>query len=56
MLTPLIGAVAIEDVQLRKLYLAMHYLGRKYNTFNFGEKRKKIKNMVLLPAFFKNMR
>ena len=32
-----------------------HYLGRKYNTFHFGEKRQKIKNMLSLLAFFINM-
>ena len=31
------------------------YLGRKYNKFRFGEKRKKIENMASLPAFFINM-
>ena len=31
------------------------YLGRKYNKFRFGEKRRKIENMVSLPTFFINM-
>ena len=41
---------------MKKTLKRYHYLGRKYNTFHFGEKRQKIKNMVTLPAFFINMR
>ena len=44
---------SLPDEKTLKHY---QYLGRKNNTFHFGEKRHKIENMALLPAFFINMR
>ena len=41
--------------QMKKKLNRYLYLGRKYNKFRFGEKRRKIENMASLPAFFINM-